>query len=71
VPGAQLTAIPDNGEKWFAITRGRYVGLTTNSAISLAAVTGVPGALSDRCSTQTDALQHFNGALALNAVAVL
>jgi hypothetical protein len=47
------------------------VGLTTNSAISLAAVTGVPGALSDRCSTQTDALQHFNGALALNAVAVL
>ncbi|KAJ6491115.1 hypothetical protein C8R45DRAFT_1096636 [Mycena sanguinolenta] len=71
VPLAPLAAVPDNHEKWFAITCGQYVGLTPNSAISLNAVTGVAGGLSDRCTTQADTLQHFNGALAVNAVAVL
>jgi hypothetical protein len=71
VPAAPLTAIVDHNEKWFSITRGRYVGLTNNSAISLNAVSGVPGALSDRCNTQAEALQHFNAALAVDAVAVL
>ncbi|KAJ7041692.1 hypothetical protein C8F04DRAFT_1176789 [Mycena alexandri] len=69
VPLAPLTAIPDRDEKWFAITRGRYVGLTTNSAISINAVTGVPSGLSDRCASQAEALQHFNVALAAHAVA--
>jgi hypothetical protein len=71
VPLAPLTAIPDHGEKWFAITRGKYVGLTNNSAISLNAVTGVASGLSDRCTTQGEALQHFNDALGANAVAIL
>ncbi|KAJ7707283.1 hypothetical protein B0H16DRAFT_1746504 [Mycena metata] len=70
VPLAPLTAIPDDHEKWFAITRGRYVGLTTNSAISLNAVTGVPSGLSDRLSSQAEALHHFNTALAAHAIAV-
>ncbi|KAJ7431201.1 hypothetical protein B0H11DRAFT_2262224 [Mycena galericulata] len=70
-PLAPLTAVPDNGEKWFAITRGRYVGLTNNSAISLNAVTGVSGALSGRRTTQAEALAHFNSALQTGAVAVI
>ncbi|KAJ7604345.1 hypothetical protein DFH06DRAFT_1151214 [Mycena polygramma] len=71
VPEDSLARVPDNGEKWFAITRGKYVGLTKNSAISLAAVTGVARALSHKFNNQTDALDHFNGALATQAVAVL
>ncbi|KAJ7040188.1 hypothetical protein C8F04DRAFT_1178283 [Mycena alexandri] len=70
VPLAPLTAIPDNNEKWFAITRGRYVGLTTNSAISLNAVTGVSSGLSNRLSSQAEALHHFNTVLAAHAIAV-
>ncbi|KAJ7457078.1 hypothetical protein FB451DRAFT_1183586 [Mycena latifolia] len=71
VPGAPLAAIPDSNEKWFAITRGKYVGLTRNSAISLNAVTGITSALSDKCNSQADALDHFNTALALGAIAVI
>ncbi|KAJ7143246.1 hypothetical protein C8R46DRAFT_1233022 [Mycena filopes] len=71
VPSAPLTAIPDRGEKWFAITRGRYVGLTPNSAISLGAVTGVSTALSGKHSSQQAALAHFNAALQTGAVATL
>ncbi|KAJ7020767.1 hypothetical protein C8F04DRAFT_1274603 [Mycena alexandri] len=71
VPTAPLTPIPDHGEKWFAITRGRYVGLTNNAAVSLAAVSGVSTALTGKHATQTIALQHFNAALASGAVAVI
>ncbi|KAJ7455966.1 hypothetical protein B0H11DRAFT_2244309 [Mycena galericulata] len=71
IPLAPLQAIPDNGEKWFAITRGKYVGLTKNSAISLNAVSGVPGALAEKFSSQSDALEYFNGALTSGAVAVI
>jgi hypothetical protein len=71
VPLAPLTAVPDHGEKWFAITRGKYVGLTTNFPISLNAVTGVPSSLSDKFTTQGEALQHFNEALGAQAVAIL
>ncbi|KAJ7511248.1 hypothetical protein B0H11DRAFT_2215087 [Mycena galericulata] len=69
IPLAPLQAIPDNGEKWFAITRGKYVGLTKNSAISINAVTGVPGALMEKFSGQADALEYFNGALLSGAAA--
>ncbi|KAJ7030560.1 hypothetical protein C8F04DRAFT_1263681 [Mycena alexandri] len=71
VPLGPLSSVPDNGGKWFAITRGTYVGLTQNSAISLSAVTGVSTALTGKFSNQTDALNHFNGALASHSVAVL
>ncbi|KAJ7873902.1 hypothetical protein B0H14DRAFT_3438113 [Mycena olivaceomarginata] len=73
VPPAPLGPSPalDHTDKWFTITRGRYVGLTTNSAISLNAVTGVPGGLSEKLATQAEALQHFNDALAANAIAIL
>jgi hypothetical protein len=71
VPQSPLGPIPDNGEKWFAVTRGKYVGLTKNSAISLNGVTGISTALSERFNTQAEALSHFNAALGINAVAVL
>ncbi|KAJ7635970.1 hypothetical protein DFH06DRAFT_1336118 [Mycena polygramma] len=69
VPQLPLSGVPDFGEKWFAITRGSYVGLTKNSAISLSAVTGVSTALSEKFNTQLDALNHFNAALITGAVA--
>ncbi|KAJ7664806.1 hypothetical protein B0H17DRAFT_1143567 [Mycena rosella] len=57
---APLAAIPDNLERWYAITKGRYVGLTTNAAISTAAVTGVSAGLHNGYSTQAAALAAFN-----------
>ncbi|KAJ7142162.1 hypothetical protein C8R46DRAFT_1233197 [Mycena filopes] len=71
VPPSPLTAVPDNGGKWFAITRGKYIGLTQNSAISLNAVTGISTGLSEKFATQTDALAHFNDALHTHALAVV
>ncbi|KAJ6477905.1 hypothetical protein C8R47DRAFT_1219806 [Mycena vitilis] len=69
-PLEPLQAVPDNGERWFAITRGRYVGLTNNGAISLNATTGISGGLGDRLASQALALQYFNAALDANAVVV-
>ncbi|KAJ6495708.1 hypothetical protein C8R47DRAFT_1213184 [Mycena vitilis] len=71
VPTVHLRSIRDNGEKWYAITRGKYVGLTKNSAVSLAAVTGISTALSEKHSNQSDALASFNAALDVQAVAVI
>ncbi|KAJ7271703.1 hypothetical protein C8J57DRAFT_1226283 [Mycena rebaudengoi] len=63
--------LPDNTDKWYAITRGKYVGLTRNSAVSLAAVSGVSQGLHNHYSSQTDALNAFNEALATFAVEVI
>ncbi|KAJ7829904.1 hypothetical protein B0H13DRAFT_2372253 [Mycena leptocephala] len=71
IPGAALTAVPDNGGKWFAITRGKYIGLTQNSAISWSAVTGISTGLSEKFNNQTDALNHFNAAHGTNSLAVI
>lgn len=71
VPSQDLEAVADHGEKWFAITRGHYVGLTKNSAISLHAVIGVSSGLSERLNSQAEALEHFNAARQLNAVRVI
>ncbi|KAJ7512306.1 hypothetical protein B0H11DRAFT_1898797 [Mycena galericulata] len=71
IPLAPLQPIPDNGGRWYAITRGTYVGLTNNSAVSLNAVTGVPTAITKKYTTQAAALNHFNAALAVHAVAIL
>ncbi|KAJ6490573.1 hypothetical protein C8R47DRAFT_1214866 [Mycena vitilis] len=71
VPAEPLAAVPDNNDKWFAITSGKYVGLTKNAALSLAAVVGVSNALSTSFTSQTEALEHFNSALEGNAIAVI
>ncbi|KAJ7672459.1 hypothetical protein DFH06DRAFT_1319876 [Mycena polygramma] len=71
IPAEPLAAVPDNTDKWFAITSGKYVGLTKNAALSLAAVVGVSNALSTSFTSQTEALEHFNSALEGNAIAVI
>ncbi|KAJ7695517.1 hypothetical protein B0H16DRAFT_1750693 [Mycena metata] len=71
VPSTPLTSVPDNGGKWFAITHGKYISLTQNSSISLTAFSGISTGLSQKFNNQTDALNHFNGALAIHSLAVL
>ncbi|KAJ7688916.1 hypothetical protein B0H16DRAFT_1752991 [Mycena metata] len=71
IPSASLQAVPGNGSKWHAITRGKYVGLTQDLAISLSAVTGVSTGLREKFNTQVEALDHFNSVLNLNAVAIV
>ncbi|KAJ7130578.1 hypothetical protein C8R44DRAFT_872366 [Mycena epipterygia] len=71
VPAAPLAAVPDNNEKWFAITRGTYVGLTRNSAISLNATTRIKSGLAEKCPSQGAALEHFNEALACGSISVV
>ncbi|KAJ6494918.1 hypothetical protein DFH09DRAFT_1337560 [Mycena vulgaris] len=51
VPGGPLTPVPDHSEKWYAITKGRFVGVTSSTAIADGAAA---------------ALAAFNSALALN-----
>ncbi|KAJ7670629.1 hypothetical protein DFH06DRAFT_1320559 [Mycena polygramma] len=72
VPADFLDAVPDNNgkpnDKWFAITSGKYVGLTKNAALSLNAVIGVSNALSTSFTSQAEALRHFNDALEGDAV---
>ncbi|KAJ6489346.1 hypothetical protein C8R47DRAFT_1215693 [Mycena vitilis] len=71
VPPVHLTAVPDNSNRWHAITSGKYVGLTKNPALSLNAVVGVSNALSTGFSSQAEALDHFNDALDGDAVIVI
>lgn len=71
VPPVDLTAVPDNNERWFAITSGKYIGLTKNAAISSAAVKGISGALQGNFTSQAEALQYFNEARAAGAVSIV
>ncbi|KAJ6489314.1 hypothetical protein C8R47DRAFT_1215661 [Mycena vitilis] len=71
IPTANLASVADNGGKWFSITRGKYIGLTQNSAVALTAVTGISTGLMQKFSNQTDALNNFNSALASGALAVV
>ncbi|KAJ6551554.1 hypothetical protein B0H19DRAFT_1264213 [Mycena capillaripes] len=66
IPTGPLATVPDNGEKWYAITKGRYIGVTNSTAIADNAVTHVSHALRTSYSSQVDAVRAFNDALALN-----
>ncbi|KAJ7496070.1 hypothetical protein B0H11DRAFT_2227075 [Mycena galericulata] len=68
VPAAPLTPVPDNSEKWFAITKGRYLGVTNSAAIADAAVSRVSHALRAGYTSQREALEAFNDALAMNSL---
>ncbi|KAJ7448468.1 hypothetical protein B0H11DRAFT_2247756 [Mycena galericulata] len=68
VPTGPLQAVPDNAEKWFAITKGRYIGVTNSAAIADGAVSRVSNALRAGYTSQGEALQAFNTALAMNAL---
>ncbi|KAJ7436812.1 hypothetical protein B0H11DRAFT_1936409 [Mycena galericulata] len=73
VPTGPLTAVPDNAEKWFAITKGRYIGVTNSAAIADGAVSRVSNSLRAGYGSQSEALQAFNDTLAspFNLVAVV
>ncbi|KAJ7608822.1 hypothetical protein DFH06DRAFT_1346657 [Mycena polygramma] len=71
VPPVDLVGVPDNGEKWYAITKGKYVGLTQNGIYSSNAVLGVSGALHGSYTQQAEALLAFNAARTGNLVVVI
>ncbi|KAJ7103987.1 hypothetical protein B0H15DRAFT_942022 [Mycena belliarum] len=56
---------------WYCITRGRYVGVTLNHALALAAVTGVPRNSMKSYKSQLQAVDAFNDMLQYHMVAVL
>ncbi|KAJ7490195.1 hypothetical protein B0H11DRAFT_1912208 [Mycena galericulata] len=68
VPTGPLTTVPDNAEKWFAITKGRYIGVTNSAAIADGAVSRVSHALRTGYTTQGEAVAAFNKALSMNAL---
>jgi hypothetical protein len=65
VPGGPLAIVPDNGEKWYTITKGRYVGVTNNLAVTDTAVTRVSHALRAAYSSQAAAVAAFNQAVSM------
>ncbi|KAJ7433176.1 hypothetical protein B0H11DRAFT_2259700 [Mycena galericulata] len=73
VPSGPLALVPDHGEKFYAITKGRYVGVTNNNAFADGAVSRVSHALRAQYDSQAEAVTVFNDALAsgLNIVEVI
>ncbi|KAJ7040100.1 hypothetical protein C8F04DRAFT_1254242 [Mycena alexandri] len=72
VPSAPLATVgEDTDETWYAITRGRFVGVTNVQALDAAATLRVSGAAHKGYSTQAVALRAFNAALENNAVDVV
>ncbi|KAK6992843.1 hypothetical protein R3P38DRAFT_3224665 [Favolaschia claudopus] len=78
VPPQHLAAIPDptpqNAESlpvWYAISKGRFVGVTLSNALALAATTGVSGASMKSHKTQVLALAAFNEALDFNSITIV
>ncbi|KAK6980528.1 hypothetical protein R3P38DRAFT_2809194 [Favolaschia claudopus] len=78
VPTQHLQAVPEDpiadGEEhpvWYAITRGRHIGITLSNPFALAAIVGVSGGHMKKYKTQILALQAFNDSLTLGMVAVL
>ncbi|KAJ7469738.1 hypothetical protein B0H11DRAFT_2238183 [Mycena galericulata] len=58
------------GPYWYAITKGRYVGVTLSNALALASVTGISGGSMKAYKTQALALAAFNEMLQYHMVAV-
>ncbi|KAJ7266203.1 hypothetical protein C8J57DRAFT_1718152 [Mycena rebaudengoi] len=72
VPSGPLTAIIDDGEEhlWYSITKGRYVGVTTVNALTMAAVTRVSSASMISHKTQASAMSSFNTLRSLGLVEI-
>ncbi|KAJ7784199.1 hypothetical protein B0H16DRAFT_1708938 [Mycena metata] len=78
VPSGPLLAVPeeeldgdDDPPVWYAITRGRYVGVTMNNGLAVNAATGISAGLQRRYKTQALALAAFNEMLRFGLVAVV
>ncbi|KAJ7709326.1 hypothetical protein B0H16DRAFT_1745866 [Mycena metata] len=57
--------------KWYAITRGRFVGVVDQYALAETAISGVGGSAHKSHSTQSLALDAFNRALTWGGVQVI
>ncbi|KAJ7654565.1 hypothetical protein DFH06DRAFT_1329829 [Mycena polygramma] len=64
VPEGPLALVPDRGEKWYAITKGKYIGVTNSGAVADHAVTSVSHSLRVCYDSQSEAVRAFNDALA-------
>ncbi|KAJ7766367.1 hypothetical protein DFH07DRAFT_955418 [Mycena maculata] len=78
VPAAplQLIAEPprqegDEGDLWYAITKGTYVGVHQSQGLALAAVSGVSSSSMRSYKTQALAVAAFNEMLGYNMVSIV
>ncbi|KAJ7751469.1 hypothetical protein B0H14DRAFT_3513253 [Mycena olivaceomarginata] len=77
VPTGPLTHIPEDPAPegletlWYCITRGKYIGLTTNNSLAMAAVIGVSRSSMKSYKTQALAVAAFNEMLQFNLVQIL
>ncbi|KAJ7826543.1 hypothetical protein B0H13DRAFT_2374342 [Mycena leptocephala] len=63
VPPSPLAATGETNDTWYAITRGRFVGVTNIHALNQAAIIRVSGAAHRGYTTQAAAVRAFNLAL--------
>ncbi|KAJ7618966.1 hypothetical protein DFH06DRAFT_1342279 [Mycena polygramma] len=63
IPAAHLTGIDEVADKWYAITKGTYVGITKHNNLSSNATIGVSGSQQNGFPLQSDAITAFNTAL--------
>jgi hypothetical protein len=71
VPASPLVATDDTDDTWYAITKGRFVGVTNIHALDLAAIIRVSGAAHKGYATQAAALRAFNLSLEAGFVEVV
>ncbi|KAJ7471336.1 hypothetical protein B0H11DRAFT_1913956 [Mycena galericulata] len=71
VPTAHLAKVRDNGEGWYAVIRGRAVGVTQDNALALSAVLGVSNNSMKSHKTLSAALFYFDHALDIGLVEIL
>ncbi|KAK6966334.1 hypothetical protein R3P38DRAFT_2816415, partial [Favolaschia claudopus] len=73
VPEEPLHGIEDDAPitEWYSITRGRFVGVTEQYAVSDIAITGVAYGARKAYPNQDEALYAFNKALAWGAVQIV
>ncbi|KAJ7117330.1 hypothetical protein C8R43DRAFT_960628 [Mycena crocata] len=74
VPTAPLMAVVEADEEdkyWYAITSGRWVGITLNNTLAVRAVTGARGSHMKGYKTQAEALAAFNELLGYSMVNIV
>ncbi|KAJ7605234.1 hypothetical protein DFH06DRAFT_1150625 [Mycena polygramma] len=71
VPPCPLVSAGETDEMWYAITKGRFIGVTNIHALEQAAIIRVSGAAHKGYPTQAAALRAFNAALYYNACEVV
>ncbi|KAJ7744431.1 hypothetical protein DFH07DRAFT_963656 [Mycena maculata] len=73
VPAEPLTPIEEDvaAPEWYAVTRGRFVGVVDQFALSAVAISGVAHAARKAYTTQSLALDAFNQALTWGGVQVV